>query len=224
MGHQDCHPWWYLLLHFCAHHGNVVFPCVSVQDIFLPPLLIFHGLILDSFKDQQHLLQPVFSPWRGHAKPTAECLAWKTPRRERGVWEENRAFEAENFLATGRDWAAVFLSGWWEKRGRKWLYGVTLFLFLISHGMCSPCTWLRSHLKLLSTIYFQKMYFHCNFSAPPFFLHSRELAGPSTQEITVEAARVHSIPCVDKHSQGVLLISNGKGLKHVESCTFNGVM
>lgn len=87
-----------------------MFPCVSVQDIFLLPLLIFHDLILDSFKDQQHLLQPVFSPWRGRAKPTAECLAWKTPsaRRERGVWEENTAFEAENFLASCKDWAVAF--------------------------------------------------------------------------------------------------------------------
>ena len=54
-----------------SHPEDLVFPRVSVQDIFFLPLLIFHDVMLDSLKDQQRLSQPVFSPRRGLGK--AQC-------------------------------------------------------------------------------------------------------------------------------------------------------
>lgn len=79
-----------------------MFPCVSVQDIFFLPLLIFHDLMLESFKDQQRLLQARVFPTAGLRKSPEQSPVLSVPsgnlaRKEKGpLWGKTGLF--------GRKW------------------------------------------------------------------------------------------------------------------------
>lgn len=86
---------------------NVVLLCL--QDIFLPPLLIFHDLILHSFiqRPSPALLFPM----------TAECPLWKTRSRR----ERTQGLGGKELLSQKTSWRLAKTGQWLF----KWLVGET---------------------------------------------------------------------------------------------------
>lgn len=65
-----------------------MFPCVSVQDVFFLPLLIFHDWMLASFKDQQRLLPARVLPTMGLWKCPVQSPVLSIPSGNHPLWHE----------------------------------------------------------------------------------------------------------------------------------------
>lgn len=195
-----------------SHPEDSVFPCVSVQDVFFLLLLIFHDLMLASFKDQQRLLPARVLPTMGLWKSPVQSPVLSIPSGNHPLWHEREM----GLLGRKRPGWAELLVAFEMAGGRNGdESGCNGECSAVWRAVCfapvarfswdvQPLGLIKKPLEIIVKKYVSFVIFSFFFFSFLFFLLSSNIAEPSAQGIAVKAARLHSTPCVDKHSQHVL--------------------
>ena len=105
-----------------SHPEDLVFPRVSAQDIFFQPLLIFHDLTLDSFKDQQRLLPARVFPTTGLRKSPVQNPVLSIPSGNHPLWQGGKTGllggEKHGFFGWKTGLFGRKQPGTWQRLGR----------------------------------------------------------------------------------------------------------